>query len=142
MDNWARELAERKNKELEAKLKQDEKDLSDRKMLDSHIGPAWDEVRRHIDEVIKDYNQYAKREVSITYHASSSNDRLVLQIGTDTHVILLIPSSWAIMGTGSRYTLSVVAGNGVMWKDDNGSLFTAHLIAQNQIEAAVNKKNY
>lgn len=73
MDSWARDLAERKNRELEARLIQHEKDLSDRKMLTSHADPAWAEVLQQIEEAVKEYNEWAKLENIITYHAASDH---------------------------------------------------------------------
>jgi hypothetical protein len=142
MDSWARDLAERKNRELEAKLVQQEKDLSDRKMLTSHADPAWIEVRKQIDEAVKDFNEWAKPENLISYHAASDHNRMVLQINNDTHTIVFMPSAWTIMGINASYKLSVIAGNGIIWKNDGGDVFTPQLIARNQVEAVVNKRNY
>ena len=43
---WAKNLAARKKSELEAKRLQQEKDLNDRKLLDTNADKMWVEVRR------------------------------------------------------------------------------------------------
>ena len=44
--DWAKNLAERKKSELEVKRLQQEKDLNDRKLLDTNADKIWVEVRR------------------------------------------------------------------------------------------------
>ncbi len=140
-DNWAKNLANRKKRELEGIRIQQEKDLSDRKMLTSHADSMWVEVRKEIDKAVKELNAEMESEF-ISYHASSDHNRIVLEINRDTHTILFIPQSWSLHGLSSPYKLAVVAGNGIVWKHENGNTFTAQLIARNEVNAAVNKKNY
>jgi hypothetical protein len=140
-DNWAKNLADRKKQELEGTRIQQEKDLSDRKMLNSHADPMWVEVRKELDKAVKEFNAQMESEF-ISYHAASAHDRIVLEINRDTHTIVFLPASWTLMGLSSAYKLAVVAGNGVVWKHENGNTFAAQLIARNEVTAAINKKNY
>lgn len=140
-DNWAKNLADRKKQELEGIRIQQEKDLSDRKMLTSQADSMWVEVRKEIDKAVKEFNEQMESQF-VSYHAASAHDRIVLEINRDTHTILFMPQTWTLMGLSSSYKLAVVPGNGVVWKHENGNTFTAQLIARNEVTAAVNKRNY
>ena len=72
--DWAKNLAERKKSELEAKRLQQEKDLNDRKLLDSNADKMWVEVRRAAAGCCKELNSsmgsdYIKFE-GASYHNS------------------------------------------------------------------------
>ena len=72
--DWAKNLAERKKSELEAKRLQQEKDLNDRKLLDSNADKMWVEVRRAASGCCKELNSsmgsdYIKFE-GASYHNS------------------------------------------------------------------------
>src|ERR1700752_4489471 len=72
--DWAKNLAARKKSELEAKRLQQEKDLNDRKLLDTNADKMWVEVRRAAAACCKELNHsmgsdYIKFE-GASYHNS------------------------------------------------------------------------
>ena len=71
---WAKNLADRKKSELEVKRLQQEKDLNDRKLLDTNADKMWVEVRRAAAACCKELNSsmgsdYIKFE-GASYHNS------------------------------------------------------------------------
>ena len=141
--DWARDLADRKKQELEGKRIQQEKDLSDRKMLDAHANPMWDELRQEIGKAVEEFNQAMGSAYITSHKAASGPDRVVLEMDGATHTILFMSQIWTVIGPGGySYKLTVVAGNGVVWKNQNGNTFGSEMIARNEVTATVNKKNH
>ena len=133
--DWARNLAERKKSELEAKRLQQEKDLNDRKLLDSNADKMWVEVRRAASGFCKELNSSMGSDY-IKFEGASYHNSFTLITPEATYTVTFNPRTWLLSGQGITYTLVVAEGNAVFWKDAQGTTLASEKVAQNIVGTA------
>jgi hypothetical protein len=137
--SWATDLAQRKKRELSAKATQQEKDLSDRKMLDANIDSYWKDVCEKIKIAVAEYNEAFQSE-SITLRFFGT-DRLEIAVRNEQNPanLYLDRPRWTIVSSlgGNSYTLTVIEGNGLVWKNRLDNRATNDMIAQAELHGAV-----
>jgi len=132
---WARNLAERKKSELEAKRLQQEKDLNDRKLLDSNADKMWVEVRRAASACCKELNSSMGSDY-IKFERASYHNSFTLVTPESSQTVTFNPQMWLLSAQGVTYTLFVAEGNTVKWKNAEGNTLPSETIAQNLVGAA------
>jgi hypothetical protein len=110
--DWAKNLAEHKKSELDAKRLQQEKDLNDRKLLDSNADKMWVEVRRAASGCCKDLNSSMGSDY-IKFEGASYHNSFTLITPEATYTATFSPQTWLISAQGVTYTLVIAAGNAV-----------------------------
>jgi hypothetical protein len=133
--DWAKNLAEHKKSELEAKRLQQEKDLNDRKLLDSNADKMWVEVRRAASGCCKELNSSMGSDY-IKFEGASYHNSFTLITPEATYTATFSPQTWLISAQGVTYTLVIAAGNAVTWKDAQGNTLPSETVAQNIVGAA------
>jgi hypothetical protein len=132
---WAKNLADRKKGVIENKRLQQEKDLSDRNLLNAYAPRMWAELQEAAQDLVRQLNEEMGRE-HISFQSIPGANALKLQVGTSVYAMDFHAPSWVLIVHGSIYKLIVVEGNGVVWTKDersNGSRLTSQQIAQNEI---------
>jgi len=132
---WARKLAERKKSELEAKRLQQEKDLNDRKLLDTNADKMWVEVRRAASAYCKELNSSMGSDY-IKFEGASYHNSFTLITPESTYTVTFNPQTWLLSAQGVTYTLVVAEGNTVSWKNAQGNALPSETVAQNIVGAA------
>jgi hypothetical protein len=143
--DWARDLAEKKKKELDLKRAQEAKDLSDRQMLNGVIDQMWVDVREQTKKAVKEFNEAMESEYVIFRGASDHNSFTLETKGGVKHSVFLSRANWQITsgaGGDQRYALTIIAGNGVIWMDQSRSAFSAEEIAHAEVGTAVKPQGY
>jgi hypothetical protein len=132
---WAKKLAERKKSELEAKRLQQEKDLNDRKLLDTNADKIWVEVRRAASAYCKELNSSMGSDY-IKFEGASYHNSFTLITPESTYTVTFNPQTWLLSAQGVTYTLVVAEGNTVSWKNAQGNALPSETVAQNIVGAA------
>jgi hypothetical protein len=133
--DWAKSLADRKKSELEVQRLQQEKDLNDRKLLDSNADKMWVEVRRAAAECCKELNASMGSDY-IKFQGASFHNAFNLETPETTHTVTFSPQTWLLSSQGFTYTLVVAENDGVAWKDAQGDLLPSKKVAQNIVGSA------
>jgi hypothetical protein len=133
--DWAKNLAERKKSELEVKRLQQEKDLNDRKLLDSNADKVWVEVRRAAAGFCKELNSSMGSEY-IKFEGASYHNSFTLITPETSYTVTFNPQTWLLSAQGITYTLVVAEGNIVRWKDAQGNTLPPENVAQNIVGTA------
>ena len=133
--DWAKNLAERKKRELEVKRLQQEKDLNDRKLLDASADKMWVEVRRAAAGFCKELNS-SMGDDYIKFEGASYHNSFTLITPENTYTVTFNPQMWLLSAQGSAYTLVVTEPHGVIWKPAEGATLTSEAVAQNIVGAA------
>jgi hypothetical protein len=133
--DWAKNLAERKKSELEVKRLQQEKDLNDRKLLDSNADKVWVEVRRAAAGFCKELNSSMGSEY-IKFEGASYHNSFTLITPETSYTVTFNPQTWLLSAQGVTYTLVVAEGNTVRWKDAQGNTLPSESVAQNIVGTA------
>jgi hypothetical protein len=133
--DWAKNLAERKKSELEVKRLQQEKDLNDRKLLDSNADKVWVEVRRAAAGFCKELNSSMGSEY-IKFEGASYHNSFTLITPETSYTVTFSPQTWLLSAQGITYTLVVAEGNIVRWKDAQGNTLPSENVAQNIVGTA------
>lgn len=133
--DWARSLAGRKKRELEERRFQQEKDLSDRNLLNAHAAPMWAQVHESCRELVRQLNEEMGRE-HVSFRGMPGATSCEFQIGTSRYQIEFHAPSWVLSVHGNIYKLMVIEGSGVVWTKDErvgNSRFTSEQVAQNEV---------
>jgi hypothetical protein len=134
VSEWAKNLADRKKQELEEKRLHQEKDLSDRKMLDANADKMWVEVRRAAIESCKELNSSMGSDY-IKFEGASYHNAFTLVTPEQSCTVTFNPPTWLLSVQGSTYSL-VVEGSGVLWKNSQGNTLPSKSVAQNIVAGA------
>jgi hypothetical protein len=132
--DWAKNLAERKKRELETKRLQQEKDINDRKLLDSSADKMWVEVRRAAG-CCKELNSSMGSDY-IKFEGASYHNSFTLITPETTYTVTFNPQTWLLSAQGVTYTLVIAEGNAVTWKDAQGNTLPSETVAQNIVGTA------
>lgn len=132
---WAKNLAARKTSELEVKRLQQEKDLNDRKLLDTNADKMWVEVRRAAAGCCKELNSSMGSDY-IKFEGASYHNSFTLITPESTYTVTFNPQTWLLSAQGVTYTLVIAEGNAVTWKDAQGNTLSSESVAQNIVGAA------
>ena len=136
---WAKNLAARKKSELEAKRLQQEKDLNDRKVLDTNADKMWVEVRRAAAACCKELNSSMGSDY-IKFEGASYHNSFTLITPETNCTITFNPQTWLLSAQGVTYTLVIAEANAVTWpvtwKDAQGNTLLSESVAQNIVGAA------
>jgi hypothetical protein len=97
--DWAKNLAERKKSELEVKRLQQEKDLNDRKLLDSNADKVWVEVRRAAAGFCKELNSSMGSEY-IKFEGASYHNSFTLITPETSYTVTFNPQTWLLSAQG------------------------------------------
>jgi hypothetical protein len=135
VSEWTKNLAERKKRELETKRLQQEKDLNDRKLLDSNADKLWVEVRRAAAGYCKELNSSMGSDY-IKFEGASYHNSFTLITPETNYTVTFNPQTWLLSAQGVTYTLVVAEGNAVIWKDSQGNTLPSESVAQNIVGAA------
>lgn len=133
--DWAKNLAERKKSELEVKRLQQEKDLNDRKLLDTNADKIWVEVRRAAAGCCKELNSSMGSDY-IKFEGASYHNSFTLITPETTCTVTFNPQTWQLSAQGATYILVIAEGNTVRWKDAQGNTLPSETVAQNIVVAA------
>jgi hypothetical protein len=133
--DWAKNLAEHKKSELEVKRLQQEKDLNDRKLLDTNADKMWVEVRRAAAGGCKELNSSMGSDY-IKFEGASYHNSFTLITPETTCTVTFNPQTWLLSAQGVTYTLVIAEGNTVRWKDAQGNTLPSETVAQNVVGAA------
>jgi hypothetical protein len=139
--NW-KELADEAKKKREAGRVQQEKDLSDRKVLEAHWESMWVAIKQATKDAVAKLNEEMKKEKPnfITFHGASNQNRFTLKINTLQTAVEYSPGTWKLSVRGYRYQstywLRVVVGNGVVWVDEADEHCTSEQVADGIVERA------
>jgi hypothetical protein len=133
--DWAKNLAERKKTELETKRLQQEKDLNDRKLLDSLADKMWVEVRRAAAGFCKELNSSMESDY-IKFEGASYHNSFTLITPETTYTVTFNPQMWLLSAQGAAYSLVIAEGNTVLWKNAQGDTLPSESVAQNIVGAA------
>jgi hypothetical protein len=136
--DWAKNLAGLKKKELEDKRWHEKKDLSDREMLESHAMPMWTDVIKaahtHIAELNKEMGPESVTFAEVeTQGVGADPYRFMICAGAHRGEVQFDRARSRIQTFGASYQLTVIEGNGVVWKSDKGTNATADDIARSAI---------
>ena len=132
---WAKNLAAHKKSELEAKRLQQEKDLNDRKLLDTNADKMWVEVRRAAAACCKELNSSMGSDY-IKFEGASYHNSFTLITPEATYTATFSPQTWLLSAQEITYTLVIAEGNIVLWKDAQGNTLPSESVAQNIVGAA------
>jgi hypothetical protein len=133
--DWAKNLAARKKSELEAKRLQQEKDLNDRKLLDTNADKMWVEVRRAAAACCKELNHSMGSDY-IKFEGASYHNSFTLITPETTYTVTFNPQTWLLSAQDVTYTLIIAESNTITWKDAHGNVLPSEKLAQNIVGAA------
>ena len=133
--DWAKNLAARKKSELEAKRLQQEKDLNDRKLLDTNADKMWVEVRRAAAACCKELNSSMGSDY-IKFEGASYHNSFTLITPESTYTVTFNPQTWLLSAQAVTFTLVIAEGNAVTWKNAEGNTLSSESVAQNIVGAA------
>ena len=115
MDEWINELIATKKQEAEGRRIRDEKELSDRRLLDAHIGEMWTKVRSAIRSFVQIFNEKTPGQ-SVCFEDGGSQTKCTLRVGTHETDIYFHRECWLISSPWETYRLTVIEGNEVVWQ--------------------------
>jgi hypothetical protein len=135
--DWIGGLVASKKQEQEKQLFKDEKDLSDRRMLDAHSEGKWSEVWDTAEKAVPEYNERMGRNC-ISFHGDPSHNKFSLRVGTQETDIRFDRQCWVISSPYDVYTLTIAEGNEVVWKKSGSTqrtsgIYTSLQVAQEQV---------
>jgi hypothetical protein len=137
--DWAKNLAARKKLELEKKDLQQEKDLSDRKLLVANAGRMWLELCEAVQKDVAELNFEMGREYITYENVQDALGRKGFNLRTGergTYPVSFAPEMWLVNAQGNTFTLAVIEGNGVVWKNAHGAGLPSSSIAQIIVSSA------
>src|ERR1035438_963198 len=124
--DWAKNLAERKKKELQEKRVKDDK-------LDAQLDTKWTEVCQAAQKAAEGLN----KEMGQQYvrFSQDANDKFSLKVGETDNLVRLDRPKQAIQGSrGKTYRLTMV-GDTAVWKYDPVD-YTSEQIARDEVQQA------
>jgi hypothetical protein len=124
--DWAKNLAERKKKELQEKRVKDDK-------LDAQLDTKWTEVCQAAQKAAEELN----KEMGQQYvrFSQDANDKFSLKVGETDNLVRLDRPKQAIQGSrGKTYRLTMV-GDTAVWKYDPVD-YTSEQIARDEVQQA------
>lgn len=134
ISDWAKNLVERKKKELEDRRIKEEKEAREQQMLDERIWPMWEEVRQSAQKATEELNNGMGFQY-ISFLSSEDANRFNLKVENTDYVVRLDRLARTIQGArGKTYTL-VVIGNSVVWRYEPVN-YTSEQIARDQVQQA------
>jgi hypothetical protein len=135
--DWAKNLAARKKIELEQSNRQQEKDLSDRKFLAANSERMWLEVCEAVQKYVAELNSEMGREY-ITYEGvlGGKSSFILRTSGFGTYSVSFALEMLLLSAQGSTFTLVILAGNGLAWKNSQGAALPSDNVAQVIISSA------
>jgi hypothetical protein len=120
-DDWAQNLAEGLKKQEQEKRFRDEKDLSDRRMLEEHASPMWTEVRKAVWIRVQLLNEAAGMGNNyITFNDGEDNCHFTILLKRNSENVTFEKRTQTIQFSSGSYKLNVIEGNGVVWKNGAG----------------------
>jgi hypothetical protein len=136
--DWIEELVAARKRELEVKRFNEEKDLSDRKMLDAHSETMWSEVWVTVEEAVNEYNARTG-EHRISFQGMDDRSKFLLRVGTQQTDIFFNTHSWVLSSPFKNYVLTVAEGNGVVWQERKGhrGTYTSEQVAGQLVRKAL-----
>lgn len=137
---WARDLVESKKQELEEKRLNDEKDLSDRNLLDAHFVVMCPEVVDAAEKAVEELNQGMKKNC-IDFYRESDNSKFILRVHTHSIDVRFDRRTCAIHSECGAYTLTVIEGNRVVWQSQERTprrivSYTSEQVAREEVRKA------
>jgi hypothetical protein len=145
--DWAKHIAGLKRKELADQRLREQKDLSDRQMLESHAIPMWQDVikatHRHIEELNREMGEgsVAFAEIESARSVGADPYRFTILAGVNQGEVEFDRVRARIQSFGGSYQLTVIQGNGVVWKSDKGTNSTSDDIARSAIGTVFLRKS-
>ena len=125
--DWAKNLAERKRKELQEKRVKDDK-------LDAQLDTKWTEVCQAAQEATEELNK-EMGEQYVRFSQDANADKFSLKVGEADNVVRLDRPKRAIQGSrGKTYRLAMVEDTAV-WKYDPVD-YTSEQIARDEVQQA------
>jgi hypothetical protein len=134
ISDWAKNLVERKKKELEERRIKQEKELKERNLVESRIEPMWREVRDAAQKATEELNKGLGQQY-IFFLQGEDGDRFNLKVEGTDNVVRIDRPAWTIFGArGKTYRLAVI-GETVVWKYDPMD-YTSEQIARDEVQQA------
>lgn len=134
ISDWAKNLVERKKKELEERGIKQEKELKERNLLESRLEPMWKEVRGAAQKATEELNNGLGQQY-IFFLQGEDGDRFNLKVEGTDNVVRIDRPAWKIFGArGKTYRLAVI-GETVVWKYDPMD-YTSEQIARDEVQQA------
>jgi hypothetical protein len=125
--DWAKNLAERKKKELQERRVKDDK-------LDAQLDTKWTEVCQAAQKAAEELNK-EMGEQYVRFSQDANADKFFLKVGEADNVVRLDRPKRAIQGNrGKTYRLAMV-GDTAVWKYDPVD-YTSELIARDEVQQA------
>lgn len=125
--DWARNLAERKKKELQEKRVKDDK-------LDAQLDTKWTKVCQAAQKAADELNK-EMGEQYVRFSQDANADKFSLQVGEADNIVRLDRLKRAIQGSrGKTYRLAMV-GDTAVWKYDPVD-YTSEQIARDEVQQA------
>jgi hypothetical protein len=141
-DDWAKNLADEKKRQLQDKRFRQEKDLSDRKMFEEHALPMWLEVRKAVSIRVQQLEKelgmgrnYINFNDSEGPMGGSDNCRFTISTNDRTENVYFEKRTRTIHSSSTIHTLEIIEGNGIVWKNESGKQFTPDEIARSIVGA-------
>ncbi len=125
--DWAKNLAERKKKELQEKRVKDDK-------LDAQLDTKWTEVCQAAQKAAEELNKEMGQQY-VRFSQDANADKFSLKVGETDNVVRLDRPKQAIQGSrGKTYRLTMV-GDTAVWKYDPVD-YTSEQIARAEVQQA------
>jgi hypothetical protein len=125
--DWAKNLAERKKKELQEKRVKDDK-------LDAELGKKWTEVCQAAQKATEELNKEMGQQY-VRFSQDANADKFSLKVGDTDNVVRLDRPNRTIQGSrGKTYHLTIV-GDTAVWKYDPVD-YTSEQIARDEVQQA------
>jgi hypothetical protein len=135
MSDFAKRMVAAKKEEVEEQRRKDDKDVSDRSMLTSWLGPMWEDVKKATRRYTEEITQGMGNQVLFLLD-SEDGQSFSIKHRTNSGTVRLDRARWAILGSqGQLYNLTIVEGNGVVWKYHPNS-YTSEQVAAREVELA------
>jgi hypothetical protein len=112
---WINELVATKKQEMEGKRIRDEKELSDRRLLDAHAGEMWAKVRSALKSFVQAFNEGMSGQC-VCFEDGGSQTKCILRVGTHETDIHFHRECWLISSPWGTYRLTVIEANEVVWQ--------------------------
>jgi hypothetical protein len=134
ISDWAKNLVERKKKELEERRIKQEKELKERNLVEARIEPMWKEVRDAAQKATEELNKGLGQQY-IFFLRGEDGDRFNLKVEGTDNVVRIDRAAWTIFGArGKSYRLAVI-GETVVWKYHPMD-YTSEQIARDEVQQA------
>jgi hypothetical protein len=135
--DWIGDLVASKRQEQEDRRFRNEKDLSDRRMLDAHSEAKWFEVWDITEKAVAEYIERMGKNC-ISFHGDPGRNKFSLCVGTQETDIRFDRQRWVLSSPYSVYALTVADGNEVVWKKHGSTqrtsgIYTSEKIVQEQL---------